>query len=278
MRQYLNVVDDVLKVGQLKTDPQKIGNIAVCGREMRFNVSQERFPIITTRRVSMRNIAGELLWFLQGRSDVKWLQDRNIKIWDEWATAEACAQYGLEPGDLGPIYGPLWRHWPTTDGQTIDQIEEVIQTLKGSPDSRRLVVTAWHPEFTDKVFVAPCHCLFKFFHTQGELSLHLFQRSADLFLGIPYNISSYALLLLLMAKVTGLKPKEFVHTMSDTHIYKNSFEAFRIQLEREPRELPRIKLPDISDLSIETISQLEPEDFKLEGYRPHPKINVEIGV
>lgn len=278
MRQYLNVVDDVLKVGQLKTDPQKIGNIAVCGREMRFNVSHEKFPIITTRRVSMRNIAGELLWFLQGRSDVKWLQDRNIKIWDEWATAEACALYGLAPGDLGPIYGPLWRYWPTTNGLTIDQIEEVVQTLKGNPDSRQLVVTAWHPEFTDKVFVAPCHCFMKFFHAQGELSLHLFQRSADLFLGIPYNISSYSLLLLMMAKVTGLKPREFVHTMSDTHIYKNSIEAFRIQLEREPRELPQIKLPDISDLSTETIRQLEPEDFKLEGYRPHPKIEVEVGV
>lgn len=278
MRQYLNVMHDVLMNGQKKSDPQGLGNIAVCGRQMTFPVSEDRFPIVTTKFVSLKNIAGELLWFLQGCSDAKWLQDRKIKIWDEWATAEACAQYGLEPGDLGMIYGPLWRRWPTTDGRTVDQIEEVVQTLKGNPDSRRLIVTAWHPEFTDKVFIAPCHCFFKFFHAEGELSLHLFQRSADLFLGVPYNISSYSLLLLMMAKVTGLKAKEFVHTLSDVHLYSNSIGAVAIQLAREPRELPQIELPDISDLSIETIRQLEPEDFKLKNYRPHPRIEVDVGV
>src|SRR3989344_5224775 len=238
MRQYLDVLHNVLVHGQQKSDPQGLGNIAVCGREMRFEVSKERFPIITTKQVSIKNIAGELLWFLQGRSDAKWLQDRKIKIWDEWATAEACAKYGLAPGDLGMIYGPLWRRWPTTNDGTVDQIEEVVKTLKGNPDSRRLIVTSWHPEFTDRVFVAPCHCFFKFFHAQGELSLHLFQRSADLFLGVPYNISSYSLLLLMMAKVTGLRPKEFVHSMSDVHLYANSIDAVKIQLTREPRELP----------------------------------------
>lgn len=278
MQQYLNLLDHVLTHGQEKSDPQGVGNIAVCGYEMRFDVSRLSFPIITTKFVSFRNIVGELLWFLRGEGHVKWLQDRKIRIWDEWATPEACAQYGLPPGDLGMIYGPLWRRWPTTDGRTVDQIDEVFRTLKGNPDSRRLVVSSWHPEFTDKVFVAPCHCFFKFFHAQGELSLHLFQRSADLFLGVPYNISSYSLLLLMMAKVTGLKPREFIHTMSDIHLYSNSIGAATIQLEREPRELPQIKLPDISDLSIETIRQLEPEDFSLINYNPHPKIQVEVGV
>ncbi len=278
MRQYMDVLHDVLANGQKKSDPQGLGNIAVCGREMRFRVSETEFPIITTKQVSIRNIAGELLWFLQGRSDVKWLQDRKIKIWDEWATAEACAQYGLAPGELGMIYGPLWRRWPTTNGKFIDQIPEGVDTLKNSPDSRRLIVTSWHPEFTDRVFVAPCHCFFKFFHAQGELSLHLFQRSADLFLGVPYNISSYSLLLLMMARVTGLKPREFVHSMSDVHLYSNSLAAARIQTSRWPLELPGIRLPDITDLSVETVSQLEPEDFKLINYRHHSKIKVEVGV
>lgn len=278
MRQYLDLLADVLKNGKEKSDPQGIGNIAVCGRQMTFPVSQDCFPIITTKFVSLRNVAGELLWFLLGDSNARWLQDRRIKIWDEWATPEACAIYGLPPGELGMIYGPLWRRWPATNGGTIDQIAEVEKTLRTNPDSRRLVVSSWNPEFIDSVFIAPCHCFFKFFHAQGELSLHLFQRSADLFLGVPYNISSYALLLLMMAKATGLKPKEFIHTMSDTHLYSNSIEASRLQIEREPRDLPRIEFPDIPDLSLDTIRQLEPEDFKLTGYDPHPRINVEVGV
>lgn len=278
MRRYLDLLADVLVNGKTKSDPQGLGNIAVCGRQVRFTVSEDEFPIVTTKRVSFRNIVGELLWFLQGRSDAKWLQDRGITIWNEWATAEACAQYGLAPGELGMIYGPLWRRWPTTDGRTIDQIDEVIRTLRGNPDSRRLIVTAWHPEFLDRVFIAPCHCFFKFVHINSKLYLHLFQRSADLFLGVPYNISSYALLLLMVARVTGLEPAEFVHTMSDVHLYNNSIMAAKIQIMREPRPLPRLILPDLPDLSVATISQLEPEDFKLEGYKPHPKISVEVGI
>ncbi len=278
MRQYLELLQYVLDHGEQKTDPQLIGNIAVCGYQMRFRVSTDAFPIITTKRVPFRFIVGELLWFLRGDRQVKWLQDRRITIWDEWATPEACARYGLAPGDLGMIYGPLWRYWPTTDGRTIDQIEEVYQTLKKNPNSRRLVVSAWHPELTDKVFVAPCHCFFKFFHANGKLSLHLFQRSADVFLGVPYNITSYSLLLLLMAKVTGLQPYEFVHTLSDTHLYNNSIAAAILQLMRKPLELPRVVLPDITNLSLDTVKKLEPEDFKLVDYTYHPAIQVVVGV
>lgn len=277
MRQYLELVDHILTHGQEKTDPQGIGNVAVCGYNMRFDMN-DGFPLLTTKRVSFHNIAGELLWFLRGESHVKWLQERNIHIWDDWATKEACQAYGLETGDLGMIYGPLWRKWPTTDGRVIDQIEGVYRTLMSFPDSRRLIVTSWHPEFEDKVFVAPCHCFFKFFHAQEELSLHLFQRSADVFLGVPYNIASYSLLLLIMAKVTGLIPKEFVHTLSDTHIYKNTIEQCKLQLERQPRSLPQVVLPEISDISVRTISGLEPEDFKCIGYSPHPSIKAEVGI
>lgn len=278
MKQYLELLRDVLENGQEKTDPQQIGNIAVCGREKRYPVSQDEFPIITTKKISFRMVVGELIWFLRGESHVGWLQEHGITIWDEWATPEACALYGLSPGDLGMIYGPLWRRWPTTTGEEVDQIAEMVKTLTSFPDSRRLVVSAWHPEFTEKVYVAPCHCFFKFFHARGELSLHLFQRSADVFLGVPFNISSYSLLLLLVAKVTGLKPKEFVHSTSDTHIYKNHLKQCRLQLTRAPRPLPQVKLPDIPDLSLETVRQLEPDDFELIGYHPHPRIKAEVGV
>ncbi|MEK7077526.1 MAG: thymidylate synthase [Patescibacteria group bacterium] len=278
MKQYLELLSDVSEHGQEKTDPQGIGNIAVCGRQNRYPVSQGEFPIITTKRIPFRMVAGELIWFLRGESRVDWLRERGITIWDEWATPEACARYGLSPGDLGMIYGPLWRHWPSTGGGEIDQIAEVVKTLTSSPDSRRLVVSAWHPEFTDRVYVAPCHCFFKFFHAQGELSLHLFQRSADVFLGVPFNISSYSLLLLLVAKVTGLKPKEFIHSTSDTHIYRNHLEQCRLQLTRAPRPLPRVEIPDIPDLSLETVRQLEPEDFQLVDYDPHPRIKADVGV
>lgn len=277
MRQYLDLLKFVLENGQKKSDPQKVGNLAVCGYQMRFNMA-EGFPMLTTKKIPFRSIVGELIWFLRGRSDVKWLQERKITIWDEWATPETCQRYGLEPGDLGMIYGPLWRKWPKSDGGYIDQIEEVYRTLKSFPDSRRLVVTAWHPEFVDKVFVAPCHCFFKFFHAQGELSLHLTQRSADVFLGVPFNIASYSLLLIMMAKVTGLKPKEFVHELVDAHLYLNHLDQARLQLEREPRELPSVIIPDIEDLSLETVNQLEPEHFELVGYNPHPSIKAEVGI
>lgn len=277
MQQYLNLLKHVIENGKRKGDYQKVGNIAVFSYKMRFNM-EDGFPLITTKKTSLRNVAGELIWFLRGDSNVRWLQDRNIHIWDDWATAEACAKYGLAPGDLGMIYGPLWRRWPTTDGKTIDQIENACKALKEFPDSRRPVVSAWNPEFIDKVFVAPCHCFFQFFHAEGELSLHLTQRSADVFIGIPYNIASYSLLLLLMAKVTGLKPKEFTHELVDAHLYLNTVEQAKLQLTREPRPLPRIILPDIPDLTLETCNQLEPDDFKIQGYDPHPYIKAEVAI
>ncbi len=278
MQTYLDLLKHVISYGDIKSDPQGFGNIAICGYQMRFRVSESALPIVTTKKVSFRFIVGELLWFLRGESNVKWLQDRKITIWDEWATVEACTKYNLTPGDLGMIYGPLWRHWPTINGKEIDQIDEVYRTLKINPDSRRLVVTSWHPEFTDKVFVAPCHCFFKFYHAQGRLSLHLFQRSADAFLGVPYNITSYSLLLLLMAKVTGLKPFEFIHTLSDSHLYNNSIEAAKLQITRKPFMFPAVNLPEISDLSTETIKKIEPEDFNLIGYNSHPAIKVAVGI
>lgn len=277
MNQYLNLLQDVLTNGKRKSDPQGVGNIAVCGRQMRFNFDNG-FPIVTTKKVSFRFIVGELIWFLRGESNVKWLQDRGITIWDEWAEEDKAALYGLPAGELGMIYGPMWRHFPTRTGGEIDQIQRVYDDLRSNPDSRRHMVNAWDPEFADKVFVAPCHCTFKFFHAKGELSLHLFQRSADIFLGVPYNISSYCILLLLVAKVTGLKPAEFIHTLSDTHLYLNHIEQAKQQLTREPRPLPKVVIPDITDLSLDTVRQLEPEHFKLVDYNPHPSIKAEVGI
>ncbi len=278
MQQYLESLQLVLDGGMFKNDPQGIGNIALCGITMRFPIIDDFLPIVTTKKVSFRNIVGELLWFLRGESNVEWLQRRGITIWNEWATKEACAQYGLAPGDLGMIYGPLWRRWPTTTGTIIDQIDEVERTLRSSPDSRRLVVSSWHPEFTDKVFVAPCHCFFKFFHAQGKLSLHLFQRSADMFLGVPYNITSYSLLLMLMAKVTGLTAYEFVHTLSDAHIYLNTLDQVKTQLKRDPLPLPRVTLPDIDTLSLGAVKKLRIDDFELHEYMHHKHIKAEVGV
>lgn len=273
MQQYLDLLKYVLEKGEEKGDPQGVGNIAVCGYQMRFNMD-DGFPLLTTKKVHLKSIIYELLWFLKGDTNVKYLQDHGVNIWNEWATPEACAKYNFPPGELGPIYGEKWRHWKKREGGEIDQIAQAIEDIKRNPDSRRLVVSSWDPEDVDKVFVAPCHCFFKFFVAQGKLSLHLFQRSCDVFLGVPFNIASYSLLLMMAAQVTGLKAKDFVHTLSDAHLYLNHIKQVKLQLTREPRSLPQMTLnPKIKD-----IFDFDYEDFKLEGYNPHPGIKAEIGV
>ena len=275
MRQYLDLVDYVLKNGQQKTDPQKVGNIAVCGYQMRFDLN-DGFPLITTRSMkgSFKTMVYELLWFLSGSTRVEDLQKNNVHIWDIWATPEICGPLGLENGDLGPIYGKQWRAFNGGGEKPVDQIANLIRDLKASPDSRRLVVTAWNPAEVDKVFVAPCHCFFKFFHAQGELSLHLFQRSANVPIGVPFDIAEYALLLMMVAQVTGLKPKEFVYTLSDTHIYLNQIEQVKELLTREPRPLPQVTInPDVKD-----IFSFKFEDFTLENYDPHPPIKIPVSL
>ena len=273
MRQYLDLLKHVLENGERKGDPQGVGNLAVCGYQMRFNMA-DGFPLLTTKKMPLKAIIYELLWFLRGDTNVKYLQDHGVTIWDEWATSEATAKYGLPAGELGPIYGEKWRHWKKRDGGEIDQIADVISELKRNPDSRRLVVTSWDPEDVDKVFVAPCHCFFKFFHAQGKLSLHLFQRSCDVFLGVPFNIASYSLLTMMMAQVCGLKPGDFVHTFGDTHLYLNHLKQVDEQLSRKPKPLPKMKInPKVKDISKFTI-----DDFELVGYNPHPAIYAPIAV
>ncbi len=270
MKQYLDLVERVLTTGKKKSDPQKIGNLAVLGHEMRFRPAEE-FPLITVRSLkgSWKAIVHELLWFLSGSSRVEDLHKYNVHLWDVWANEETCKPLGLETGDLGPIYGPQWRRWKTRTGGEIDQIQrEVLDVLKTNPDSRRLMVTPWNPEDLNKVFIVPCHGPFKFFHAEGELSLHVFHRSADTILGVPFDIAEYALLLLMVAQVTGFRPAELVTTLSDTHIYFNHLEVARELLSREPRPLPRVTLnPDAKDLF-----NFKFEDFTLENYDPHPPI------
>ena len=273
MQQYLDLLKYILENGERKGDPQGIGNIAVCGYQMRFKMD-DGFPMVTTKRMPLKSITYELLWFLRGDTNVKYLQEHKCTIWDEWATPEACAKYNLPAGDLGPIYGAQWRHWKKTDGGEIDQIANVVEEIKNYPDSRRLVVTAWNPEDVDKVFVAPCHCFFKFFVANGKLSLHLFQRSADVFLGVPFNIASYSLLLMMMAQVTGLKAHEFIHTLSDAHLYLNHIEQAKIQIARDPKPLPKMTL----NPEIKNIFDFKFEDVKLENYEYHPALKGEVGV
>ena len=274
MRQYLDLLKNVLENGKGKSDPHGVGSIAVCGRTMRFDLSKGEFPMLTTKKLSFKFIAYELLWFLRGETDVKFLHDHGVTIWDEWATPEITAKMHLPIGDVGRIYGAQWRHWKTTDGKEIDQIKNLIDGLKEHPDWRRHMVTAWNPEDVDKVFVAPCHGIFKCFAVDGELSLHLFQRSADVFLGVPYNIASYSLLLLMIAQVTGLKPKEFIHTMSDVHIYNNHFEQAKEQLKRIPKSLPKIKI----NMNIKDIFNFKYEDFTLIDYNADPNIKAEVAI
>lgn len=264
MKQYLDLLRHVMENGVKKTDRTGTGTISVFGHQMRFDLS-DGFPLLTTKKLHLRSIIHELLWFLAGDTNVKYLQENGVRIWDEWADAD---------GDLGHIYGYQWRSWPDYDGGFIDQISEAVETIRHNPDSRRIIVSAWNVADLPRMALPPCHALFQFYVADGRLSLQLYQRSADLFLGVPFNIASYALLLLMVAQVTGLKPGEFVHTTGDTHIYLNHLEQVRLQLTREPRPLPVMKLnPDVKDLF-----GFRYEDFTLEGYDPHPHIKGVVSV
>ena len=264
MKQYLDLLDRILTEGERKTDRTGTGTISIFGHQMRFNL-QEGFPLLTTKKLHLKSIIYELLWFLQGDTNVKYLHEHGVKIWDEWAD---------EDGDLGHIYGYQWRSWPRPDGSHLDQITQLIQDIKTSPDSRRLIVSAWNAGEIDKMALAPCHALFQFYVLNGKLSCQLYQRSADSFLGVPFNIASYALLTMMVAQVCGLQPGEFIHTFGDVHIYLNHIEQVKLQLTRAPRELPRMHInPEVKD-----IFGFKYEDFELTGYNPHPHIKGEVAV
>jgi thymidylate synthase len=264
MRQYHDLLERILADGVEKRDRTGTGTISVFGHQMRFNLA-EGFPLTTTKKLHLKSIVYELLWFLAGDTNVKYLNDHGVSIWNEWAD---------EHGELGPVYGRQWRSWPTPDGRAIDQIAEVLMQIRRNPDSRRLIVTAWNPADIGKMALPPCHCLFQFYVAQGRLSCQLYQRSADVFLGVPFNIASYALLTLAMAQATGLEPGEFIHTLGDAHLYLNHLEQARLQLSRPPRQLPRMLInPAATDLFA-----LRYEDFTLEGYDPHPHIKAEVAV
>ena len=264
MKQYLDLLRHIRANGVMKEDRTGTGTQSVFGYQMRFDLS-EGFPLLTTKKVHLKSIIYELLWFIAGDTNVKYLQDHGVTIWDEWAD---------ENGDLGPVYGHQWRSWPAPDGRVIDQLSMAIDTIKRNPDSRRMLVTAWNPAEVDKMALPPCHCLFQFYVAEGKLSCQLYQRSADVFLGVPFNIASYALLTMMIAQVCGLEPGEFVHTTGDTHIYRNHFEQVATQLAREPRPLPRMRLnPDVKSLFDFTY-----EDFTLEGYDPWPAIKAPVAV
>jgi thymidylate synthase len=264
MKQYLDLLNRILTEGVEKTDRTGTGTISVFGHQMRFDMA-DGFPLLTTKKLHLKSIIHELLWFLKGDTNVKYLQENGVRIWNEWAD---------ENGDVGHIYGYQWRSWPTYDGKFIDQIQRAVDDIKNNPDSRRIIVSAWNVADLDNMNLPPCHAFFQFYVANGKLSLQLYQRSADTFLGVPFNIASYALLLLMMAQVTGLKPGEFVHTLGDTHIYKNHLEQVHEQLTREPRALPRMILnPDVK-----SIFDFKYEDFTLEGYDPHPHIAGKVSV
>ena len=264
MKQYLDLLDRILNEGAVKGDRTGTGTMSVFGHQMRFNL-QEGFPLLTTKQLHLKSIIHELLWFLKGDTNVKYLQDNGVRIWNEWAD---------EDGSLGHIYGYQWRSWPDYDGGFIDQISQAVHDIKHNPDSRRIIVSAWNVADLKKMNLPPCHLLFQFYVADGKLSLQLYQRSADTFLGVPFNIASYALLLMMMAQVCGLEPGEFVHTTGDTHLYQNHLEQARLQLSREPRPLPRMVInPDVKD-----IFDFEFEDFKLEDYNPHPHIKAQVSV
>lgn len=264
MKQYLNLLNRILSEGVKKTDRTGTGTISVFGNQMRFNMS-DGFPLLTTKKLHLKSIIYELLWFLSGDTNVKFLQDNGVRIWNEWAD---------ENGDLGPVYGHQWRSWPDCKGGTIDQITQVVDLIKHNPDSRRMLVTAWNPAEIGQMALPPCHCLFQFYVAEGKLSLQLYQRSADTFLGVPFNIASYALLLQMMAQVTGLECGEFIHTTGDTHLYLNHIEQAKLQLTREPRKLPRM----IINPDVKSIFDFKYEDFQLEGYEPYPHIKADVSV
>ena len=265
MKQYLALLDRILTEGTEKTDRTGTGTLSVFGHQMRFDLS-EGFPLLTTKKLHLKSIIYELLWFLSGDTNVRYLQQHGVSIWDEWADPAT--------GDLGPVYGHQWRSWPGKDGQTIDQISQVVELIRHHPDSRRIMVTAWNPAETEDMALPPCHCLFQFYVANGRLSLQLYQRSADTFLGVPFNIASYALLLQMMAQVCHLEPGEFIHTTGDTHLYLNHLEQARLQLTRTPRPLPRM----VINPKVESLFDFKYEDFKLEGYDPHPHIKAEVAV
>ena len=264
MKQYLDLLDRILTEGTVKTDRTGTGTKSVFGHQMRFNLD-DGFPVLTTKKLHLKSIIHELLWFLNGDTNVKYLQDNGVRIWNEWAD---------ENGELGPVYGHQWRSWPDYSGGTIDQIKNVVEMIKHSPDSRRMIVSAWNVAEVEKMALPPCHTLFQFYVADGRLSLQLYQRSADTFLGVPFNIASYALLLQMMAQVTGLKAGDFVHTTGDTHLYLNHIEQAKLQLTRTPRQLPVMKInPDVKD-----IFSFKYEDFELVGYDPLPHIKAEVSV
>jgi thymidylate synthase len=263
-RAYLDLLAEVLQSGARKTDRTGTGTLSVFGRQLRFNLA-DSFPLLTTKKLHTKSILTELLWFLRGDTNVKWLQERGVSIWDEWAD---------ENGDLGPVYGYQWRHWRTPDGREIDQIQNLISSLKSKPDSRRHIVSAWNPADVDKMALPPCHALFQFYVANGKLSCQMYQRSADLFLGVPFNIASYAALTLMVAQVTDLKPGDFVLTLGDAHIYLNHLEQVREQLTRSPRPFPKLKL----NPAVKELLDFRYEDFTLEAYDPHPAIKAPIAV
>lgn len=264
MKQYLDLLQHILDHGVVKHDRTGTGTISTFGYQMRFDLS-EGFPLLTTKKLHLKSIIHELLWFLAGDTNVKYLQDNGVRIWNEWAD---------ENGELGHIYGYQWRSWPDYNGGHIDQIKEVVETIKHNPDSRRIIVSAWNVADLPTMKLPPCHAMFQFYVADGRLSLQLYQRSADCFLGVPFNIASYALLLQMMAQVTGLRPGDFVHTLGDAHLYLNHIEQAKLQLERDTRQLPKMVInPDVDDLF-----GFKYEDFKLEGYDPHPHIKAEVSV
>ncbi len=264
MQPYLSLLNRILTEGHQKGDRTGTGTLSVFGHQMRYDL-QDGFPLLTTKKLHLKSIIYELLWFLRGDTNVRWLQDHGVRIWNEWAD---------ENGDLGPVYGHQWRSWPDYRGGTIDQIAQVEEMIKRNPNSRRMLVTAWNPAEVEDMALPPCHCLFQFYVADGRLSLQLYQRSADTFLGVPFNIASYALLLQMMAQVTGLQPGEFVHTTGDTHLYLNHLEQARLQLSRTPRPLPTMHInPDVK-----SIFDFRYEDFELENYDPWPHIAAEVSV
>ena len=264
MKQYLDLLDRILTEGVKKEDRTGTGTISVFGNQMRFNL-EEGFPLLTTKKLHLKSIIYELLWFLRGDTNIKYLKDHGVSIWDEWAD---------ENGELGPVYGHQWRSWPDENGGTIDQIHNVVNQIKNNPDSRRMIVSAWNVAEVERMALPPCHTMFQFYVANGRLSLQLYQRSADTFLGVPFNIASYALLLQMMAQVTGLKAGDFIHTTGDTHLYLNHIEQAKLQLTRAPRPLPRMVInPDVKD-----IFDFKYEDFQLEGYDPWPHIKAAVSV
>lgn len=264
MKQYLDLLDHVLEKGATKSDRTGTGTISVFGYQMRFDLSNG-FPLMTTKKIHIKSVIHELLWFISGDTNIRYLQENGVRIWNEWADAE---------GNLGPVYGSQWRSWPVAGGRSVDQLQQVVASIKKNPDSRRHIVSAWNPGEIEKMALPPCHILFQFYVADSRLSCQLYQRSADIFLGVPFNIASYSFLLLMMASVTGLKPGEFIHTLGDAHIYLNHIEQVKLQLSRKPFPLPNVRVSsDVKD-----ISGFRYDDFTIENYEAHPHIKGEISV